>query len=174
MSLVRVVYQGEAMVKKYSYDIFLSYSSKDKPWVSEFASVLRDAGVKTWFDFSELLPGERWQEKIQDALRNSKILVIILSANSVGSPWTFFELGAAVADRKGIIPVLTGDVDLKHIAPLLLQFQFLKETSPKEAGKRVAETIEKFERELEEEPASEVSETALLSEQALAEELEQA
>ena len=83
---------------------------KDKPWVSEFASALRDAGVKAWFDVSELAPGERWKDRIQEALSDSSTLIIILSPNSVDSPWTFFELGAAVADRKRIIPVVTGDV----------------------------------------------------------------
>ena len=51
------------MAEKQRYDVFLSYSFKDKPWVSEFASALRDAGVKAWFDVSELAPGERWQDR---------------------------------------------------------------------------------------------------------------
>ncbi len=133
------------MAEKQRYDVFLSYSFKDKPWVSEFASALRDAGVKTWFDVSELAPGERWQDKIQEALRDSSTLIIILSPNSVESPWTFFELGAALADKKRIIPVVAEDVDLMRIASLLRQFQFLKESSPREAGRRVAEILEQVE-----------------------------
>ena len=133
------------MAEKQRYDVFLSYSFKDKPWVSEFASALRDAGVKTWFDVSELAPGERWQDKVQEALRDSSTLIIILSPNSVESPWTFFELGAALADKKRIIPVVTEDVDLMRIASLLRQFQFLKESSPREAGRRVAEILEQVE-----------------------------
>jgi len=130
------------MAEKQHYDVFLSYSFKDKPWVSEFASALRGAGVKAWFDVSELAPGERWQDKVQEALRDSSTLIIILSPNSVESPRTFFELGAALAGKKRIIPVVTEDFDLMRVASLLRQFQFLKESSPQEAGRRVAEILE--------------------------------
>jgi len=131
------------MPKKTDYDIFLSYSNKDKSWVSEFVSSLKEAGVKTWFDVHALAPGERWDDKLQQALRESNTIVVILSENSVESPWTFFELGAAIADKKRIIPVLLGDVESKRIPLLLRRFQFLKESSPTEAGKRIAQAIEK-------------------------------
>jgi len=36
-----------AMPKKTDYDIFLSYSNKDKLWVSEFVASLKEAGVTT-------------------------------------------------------------------------------------------------------------------------------
>ena len=131
------------MSKRSDYDIFLSYSNKDKPWVAEFVSALKEAGVKTWFDVHELAPGERWDEKIQQALRESSIIVVILSENSVDSPWIFFELGAAIADKKRIIPVLFGDIEPQRIPLLLRRFQFLKETSPTVAGKRIAQAIER-------------------------------
>jgi hypothetical protein len=130
------------MTEKPSYKVFLSYSSKDKKWVSAFTDSLQSAGVTTWFDASALAPGERWQDRIQEALRDSRYLVIILTSHSIHNPWTFFEVGAAVADEKTIIPVVTEDVQLERIPSLLRQFQFLKEASPAEAAKRVAEVIE--------------------------------
>jgi hypothetical protein len=130
------------MPEKPSYDVFLSYSPQDKEWVSSFAAALREHGVRTWFDVHDLAPGERWQEKIQDALRESRALIVVLSPDSVRSPSTFFELGAAVADRKRIIPVLRGDIEPTSVPAPLSRFQFLKEASPVAAGKRVAEVIE--------------------------------
>jgi TIR domain len=125
------------------FDVFLSYASKDHQWVSEFASALQTHGVETWFDAYNIAPGDKWQERIQEALRQSNTLVLILSSNNLDKPWTFFEVGAAIADRKRIIPILLEDVDIQHVPPLLRQFQHLKEPSPQEAGKRVAEVIEK-------------------------------
>nr|VFK22010.1 MAG: TIR domain-containing protein [Candidatus Kentron sp. LFY] len=122
------------------YDVFLSYSPKDRPWVSEFASVLKTGGVKAWFD-ADIAPGEYWQDKIQDALRESGTLVMVLSRNNLESPWMFFELGAAVAGKKRIIPVLPYDMDIAQIPEALWKFQPLRESSPQEAGKRVAEVI---------------------------------
>ncbi len=105
------------------YDVFLSYSMKDREWVSEFANALREAGVATWFDVAALTPGTRWQDEIQAALRASRTLVVVLSPNSIDSPWIFFEVGAAVADQQRIIPVLTEDLDVPRIPVLLQQFQ---------------------------------------------------
>lgn len=133
------------MAEKQNYDVFLSYSNEDRPWATEFASALKDAGVKTWFDAHELKPGERWQEKIEEALRDSRIFVLILSPEGLQSPWTYFELGAALADQKRIIPVAAEDIDLKQVPPLLRQFQFVKEPSAREAGRQVAEVLEKRE-----------------------------
>lgn len=130
------------MTEKCDYNIFLSYSSKDKPWVSEFVATLKEAGVKAWFDVSDIAPGERWQEKIQKALRDSEILVVILSQNSIDSPWTFFELGAALADHKRIIPIVTEDFNFSKLPSLLKPLKLLKESSPQVAGKRVAEVLE--------------------------------
>jgi hypothetical protein len=125
------------------YDVFLSYSSKDRPWVLEFTSALRKAGVTAWFDVEDLDPGEHWQEKLQEALRQSSILVVILTENSINNQWMFFELGAAVAGGKTIIPVLAEDMDINRVPLSLTRFQFLREFSAFKAGKKVAEVIEK-------------------------------
>ena len=37
------------------YDVFLSYSFKDKQWVSEFVIALKKAGVKAWFDVADAI-----------------------------------------------------------------------------------------------------------------------
>jgi hypothetical protein len=123
------------------YSVFLSYSAKDRQWVSQFQSALSEAGIRAWFDVENILPGDRWEDQIQKALRESTTLVVILSSRSIQSPWTFFELGAAVADGKRIIPILTEDIDMRHVPVPLARFQLLREPSPVEAGKRVAEVL---------------------------------
>jgi hypothetical protein len=94
-----------------------------------------------WFDTSQIRLGERWKEKVQDALRDSRTLIVILSPNS-DNPWIFFELGAAVADQKRIIPVVAENLDLESLPAFLKQFQSLREASPHEAAKKVAEVLE--------------------------------
>jgi hypothetical protein len=132
--------EGLKMAEMKKYDVFLSYSHKDRPWVSQFVESLREAGL-TVFDNADILPGERWDVQIQEVLRESTNLIVVLSPNSVESPWTFFELGAAVADNKRIVPVLTQDMDIENIPTSLRRFQFLKEPSPLEAGERVAQVV---------------------------------
>lgn len=125
-----------------SYDVFLSYSSQDRDWVEKFSASLRDSGVTAWVGASDIAPGERWQDRIQEALRESRTLVVILSPESMRSPLTFFELGAALADQKRIIPIMTEDGQLEQMPPFLRSFQVLRENSPVAAGKRVAQVIE--------------------------------
>ena len=127
--------------EKKHFDVFLSYSQNDTAWVREFATTLRNSGITTWFDANDINPGEKWQEVLQQALRESNTLVVILSPNSVSSPWTFFELGAAVADNKKIIPVVIEDFDISQSPLLVRNFQMLRAHSPTDAGKRVAEVI---------------------------------
>lgn len=133
--------KGQAMPEKPEYDVFLSYSHEDRAWASEFAAALREAGLKAWFDVHDLLPGERWQEHVEKALRESSTLVVILSPESAKSPWTFFELGAAIAGNKRIIPVLAQEMAPERVPVLLRRFQYLEEPSPSKAGKRVAEAL---------------------------------
>lgn len=128
------------MAKTQAPDVFLSYASKDRLWVAEFVSALHEFGIQA-FDVAELSPGVRWKEQIEKALRESNTFIVILSANSVDSPWIFFEIGAAVADKKTIIPVITEDVDMRQLPPLLKEYQFVKEATPHEAGKRIAESL---------------------------------
>jgi hypothetical protein len=129
------------MPKETRFDVFLSYAAKDRAWAEQFAQSLQQAGVMTFFDIHDLAPGARWQDLMQDALRESSVLVVLLSANSIRSPWTFFEVGAAVAGNKRIIPVLLEDIDWAGVPPLLTAFQSIRGDSPDEVGRRVAEVI---------------------------------
>jgi|SRR5688572_13120132 len=125
------------------YDVFLSYSYQDRTWVSEFAEALNAAGVHNWFDVGQILPGENWQDQLQEALREAEIMIIFLSEDSVQSPNVLFELGAAVAGEKKIIPIVIAQNEPHTMPAPVSQLVYLRATSPTEAGKRVAEIIEK-------------------------------
>jgi hypothetical protein len=127
--------------KRRSYDVFLSYSSASQPWVRKFSDALTDSGITTWFYAHDILPGARWRDQIERAISQSRVLIMVLTPESVQRPWTFFELGAALADGKRIVPVLSEDVDPADIPALVRQFQFVREKTPEAAAKRVAEAI---------------------------------
>ena len=129
------------MTEKQHPNIFLTYSKEDRDWASEFVEALEKEGISTWFDIRHLDPGERWLEKTQDALRASKTLIVVLSDHNIESPWTFFEIGAAVADQKKIIPIVTKDIDMQKLPFALRAYRALQESSPQAAGKRVAAVL---------------------------------
>lgn len=121
--------------------IFLSYSGKDRPWVVNFANVLKKEGVDVWFDSHEIAPGEDFGKSLEKGLRSSSVLVVILSMNSASSPWIFFELGAAVADGKRIIPIVIDDIEYEKLPLSLTKYQHLHESSPIQAGKKIIKLL---------------------------------
>lgn len=124
-------------------EIFLAYSDKDRPWVEQFSSALRDAGVESWFDVADLPPGTSLEDPLEAALRTSRTLVLILTPDSIENPWILFELGAAIGDEKRIIPVVAKEFDWEKAPLNLKRYVSVREASPQQAGRRVAEVIER-------------------------------
>lgn len=130
------------MTEKRTPQVFISHSSADKAWTSEFASALQEKGVHIWYDEWDLRPGDKWQERQQQALRESRIFCVVVGASVTESPWSYFEIGAAVADRKIIVPVLSGDALTTHLPPLLSRYQAIGESTPGEAAASLARLVD--------------------------------
>ncbi len=81
------------MVDDFTYDVFLSYSSADKPTVLKLAKRLKKDGVRVWFDEWEIQPGDHIQAKIEEGLEQSRVLLFCMSANAFGSDWAQLEAG---------------------------------------------------------------------------------
>ena len=94
----------------FPYDVFLTHSAKDKAVVRPLAERLRADGLNVWFD--EWIPspagagegGRRPGEgrgaeadsipaKIEEGLEHSRVLVLCMSANAIGSDWAHLEAG---------------------------------------------------------------------------------
>lgn len=64
--------------------VFLSYASQDKSIVRELSRRLVGEGwIDTWLDEENLLPGQDWRVKIEEAVEDSDIVIICLSNHSV-------------------------------------------------------------------------------------------
>lgn len=100
------------MGKKFKYDVFLSHNSADKAAIKEVASRLRAEKIEPWLDRWNLIPGEPWQETIEEALFQCKTCAIFVGPSGLG-PWQNEEMRAAI-DRRiknedkrfRVIPVL--------------------------------------------------------------------
>ena len=79
------------MSENFSYDVFLSHSSKDKRIVRELAERLRADGARVWFDAWNIKPGASIPREISRGLEQSRILVLAISANASESEWAEFE-----------------------------------------------------------------------------------
>lgn len=92
------------------YHTFLSHNSDDKPAVELIAHQLQKEGINPWLDKWNLIPGNSWQEEIEESLQHCATCCVFLSPSGIG-PWQNAEMRAAINQRitKGnlrVIPVL--------------------------------------------------------------------
>jgi hypothetical protein len=77
------------------YSCFISYSSKDQDFASLLHSQLQSKGARVWLATEDLKIGDRFRVKIDEAIRMFDKLVLVLSDNSIESPWVESEVEAA-------------------------------------------------------------------------------
>lgn len=96
--------------------VFISHSSKDKSFVRRLAESIWHDGYQVWLDEKELVPGDALAERLSIAIRESKVICVVVSKHSVASAWVKFELNKATGLMVGgdcrIIPVLRGRTEL--------------------------------------------------------------
>jgi len=63
--------------------VFLSYSSEDLDAVEELHRKLKDEGVRPWLDNEVLVAGLEWEYEIEQALRNTDLVIVFLSRSAV-------------------------------------------------------------------------------------------
>jgi tetratricopeptide (TPR) repeat protein len=91
--------------------VFISHSSKDKPFVRELADALRrDGEIQVWLDEREIAPGDNFVSRIKDGL-DADFVLLVLSPDSVASNWVEQEWTDALAADK-LLPVLYRDCKL--------------------------------------------------------------
>jgi hypothetical protein len=65
-----------------AHDVFICYSSRDKPVADAVCAVLEAEGVRCWIAPRDILPGVDWGESIIDAINEAQAMVLIFSSNA--------------------------------------------------------------------------------------------
>ena len=63
--------------------IFLCYASEDETQVRDIHRRLQGSGFQPWMDKIDLLPGQRWDREIRNALRASDFILVFFSRHSI-------------------------------------------------------------------------------------------
>jgi hypothetical protein len=88
-------------------DVFISFIHEEVVAAQSVQRVLKELLSKDVFisaDDWAVLAGEIWLDRITKELESSKVVVLMLSENSVKRPWINFEAGGAWLAKKPIIP----------------------------------------------------------------------
>jgi len=104
--------------------IFLSHSGEDAAAARHLSSILREADLEVWLDSEQLVAGDLWTEKIEEAIVRSTCLIVYVGPSGVRN-WVGHEVRVAL-DRSvrepefRLIPILGPGADPGAL-PLFLQ-----------------------------------------------------
>ena len=127
-----------------SFDVFISYASKDKAIADATCAALEAAQVRCWIAPRDVLPGADWSASIIDALDNCRAMVLIFSAKANDSPQIRNEVARAVQLGVPVIPVRIEDIPpAKSLAYFIGAVHWLDAVTPpiETHLKRLAENV---------------------------------
>jgi hypothetical protein len=75
--------------------LFISYSRKDEYFARALAVDLEESGAEIWIDVDDIPVGSRWSAAIQQGLRESQVMLLIISQDAMSSrnvedEWNYF------------------------------------------------------------------------------------
>jgi|SRR5690625_861957 len=127
--------------------IFISHITEEKETAIVLKSWLEsiflgNVNVFVSSEPSDIKAGERWLSKIEEALDNSKCLLVLCSLQSVNRPWINFETGAAWIRKIPVIPICHTGINKYNLPMPLSLFQALKVTESNFSRKLVRSLID--------------------------------
>lgn len=121
------------MADSFTYDVFLSHNSRDKPQVRKLAEQLKRAGLRVWFDEWVIKPGDDIYLAIEHGLEAARVQVLCLSPAALGSEWVTLERSTVLfrdptnAGRR-FVPLLLADCTLPDTLRRYKYVDFRQET----------------------------------------------
>lgn len=94
-----------------AHDVFISYSAKDKTAADAVCALLESEGIRCWIAPRDVLPGMEWGECIIEAIEQTRVMVLIFTADANGSPQIRREVERAVNHSVAILPFRIENVE---------------------------------------------------------------
>jgi hypothetical protein len=93
-----------------SFDVFISYASKDKLVADAVCARLEAAGIRCWIAPRDIVAGTSYGEAIIDAIHGAKVMVLVFSSSANASGHIPKEVERAVSAGVAILPFRIEDV----------------------------------------------------------------
>lgn len=93
-----------------SHDVFISYASDDKKIADAVCFRLEKSGIRCWMAPRDILPGSDWGASVVDAIKKTKVFVLVFSSYANSSPQIKREVERAVSNEVVIIPFRVEDI----------------------------------------------------------------
>lgn len=92
-----------------SFNIFVSYSTKDLPQVELLRQQLQGTPVSAFVAEHSVQPSEELAPKIAAAIESCDLFVLLWSPHAKSSDWVPQEIGRATALKKTILPLILSE-----------------------------------------------------------------
>lgn len=135
------------------YDVFISHASKDKlSYVDKLAQAIKNEGLEMFYDADSIEWGDNISEKIETALSNCLLAVVVISKHYFGRQWTEHEIRTLLKRQseeheKLVMPILYGVTKKQLVShyPELndIQFKYSKNCKCDEMASILKKEIEK-------------------------------
>ena len=114
-----------------AHDVFITYSSKDKKTADGICHALEGNAIRCWYAPRNIRSGANWAASIIDGLNNSRIMILVWSANSNASPHVTREVHHAFRKNVTVIPFRLEDVaPTQELEYYLESVQWFDATTP--------------------------------------------
>src|SRR5580698_472970 len=97
-----------------AHDVFISYSARDKPVADAVCATLESNGVRCWIAPRDVQAGIAYAESLVNGLSNSRLMILVFSANSNRSPQVLREVERAVSKGMPILPFRIEDAPMSQ------------------------------------------------------------
>jgi DNA polymerase III delta prime subunit len=112
-------------------EIFISYSRRDKEFVTQLDNALRQIGWDPWVDWSDIHPTEDWWTAIKRGIESASNFVFVISPDSISSKVCRQEVEYGLKHNKRLVPLLRREgfnMDDVHPAISRHNWIFFRET----------------------------------------------
>ncbi len=87
-----------------AFDVFISYSTYNKPEADATCSRLEAQGIKCWIAPRDITPGTEWTEAIIEGIEQSQVMVLIFSEHANASAQVRREVERAISKELPVVP----------------------------------------------------------------------
>ena len=126
------------------HEIFISYSRHDSDAANALADTLCKAGLSVWLDREAIQEGDAFDTQIEEAIAQTRVVIVIWSEHSVKSHWVRAEAAYALGKHKLLpISIDQSEPPLQFMQIQTIDFRYWDRTSNHHAFQQLAGALAK-------------------------------
>ncbi len=143
------------------YDVFVSYASPDRETARLVHAAFSRAGLAAWFDRRDVRVGRDWAAEIANAIRSSRLILLVLSGSTANSTNVRDELAVARELGKDLVVLRVDSAPMDDAILYWAARPQRLEIPRQELAERVAEVVQAVKERLRDDaPATSVAASA--------------